>query len=105
MGGEMDKKLIRACRAHEYLDMGRYLFDREIRPLLTAIEIGESGVFFDRLEMDSVVDQIKARRPRKEEKCTDSLSEAGSITSAKPSRSKARGKLDYAKVRANLTNS
>jgi len=48
------KRWIRACRAHEYLDMGRTLFERRIRPQLHPIRFDKKGVFFARLELDAV---------------------------------------------------
>src|SRR6185295_18036595 len=60
-------RLIRFHEAPRYLGMDRNRFNAEVRPLLTEIRIGRQGVAFDRLELDSRVDEYIARngRPRR----------------------------------------
>jgi predicted DNA-binding transcriptional regulator AlpA len=54
-------RLIRLRDAPFYLGMDRNRFNAEIRPFLTQIPIGEQGIAFDRLELDTWVEQYKSR--------------------------------------------
>ena len=53
-------RLIRLRDAPLYLGMDRNRFNKKVRPGITEIPIGEQGIAFDRLEMDTWVDQYKA---------------------------------------------
>ena len=50
-------RIIRAGQAPDYCGMGREVFNKEIRPYLTEIPIGEIGKGFDRLDLDSALDE------------------------------------------------
>ena len=49
-------RLVRFRDAPGYLGMDRNRFNREVRPFLTKIHIGQQGIAFDRLELDAWVD-------------------------------------------------
>ena len=53
-------RLIRLRDAPYYLGMDRNRFNKEVRPYLKEIRIGEQGIAFDRLDLDKWVDQYKA---------------------------------------------
>jgi len=52
-------RLLRLRDAPRYLGMDKNRFNREVRPRVTVIPIGSQGVAFDRLELDSWVDEYK----------------------------------------------
>ncbi|WP_010598938.1 hypothetical protein [Rickettsiella massiliensis] len=90
----MPPRLIRLRDAPNYLGMDRHRFNEEVRPNLTVAPIGEIGISFDRLDLDTWVDdykQCKGRPPLKgtplweEKKCQDSLSAGRSGTLTKKS--------------------
>src|SRR5262245_60807494 len=60
----MIPRLIRFRDAPRYLGMDRNRFNAEVRPLLTEIPIGRQGIAFDRLELDSWLDEYIARNGR-----------------------------------------
>ncbi len=60
----MIPRLIRFRDAPAYLGMDRNRFNREVRPYLTEIPIGEQGVAFDRLDLDTWADEYKSRNGR-----------------------------------------
>ncbi len=49
-------RLVRFRDAPVYLGMDRNRFNREVRPHLTNIPIGQQGIAFDRLELDAWVE-------------------------------------------------
>ena len=49
-------RLVRFRDAPGYLGMDRNRFNRDVRPHLTTIPIGQQGIAFDRLELDAWVD-------------------------------------------------
>src|ERR1700683_496190 len=57
-------RLLRLRNAPRYLGMNKNRFNREVRPWVTVIPIGSQGVAFDRLELDSWVDEYKRRNGR-----------------------------------------
>jgi len=57
-------RLIRLRDAPFYLGMDRNRFNREVRPYVTEIRIGEQGVAFDRLDLDAWVNHYKPRNGR-----------------------------------------
>ena len=59
---------MRPLAAHHYTGMGRTLFDREIRPHVPEIKMGEQGIAFDRLDLDHALDEYKTRNVRVKEK-------------------------------------
>src|SRR5690349_20515283 len=61
-------RLLRPAQAAAYLGVGETLFERDIRPYLTEIPLGKSGVGFDRVDLDAWVEQHKARRGRPPQK-------------------------------------
>ena len=90
----MQPRLIRLRDAPIYLGMDRHRFNDEVRPYLTVLPIGETGIAFDRLDLDAWVDdykQCKGRPPLKrrssweEKKCQDSLNAGISGTLTKKS--------------------
>jgi hypothetical protein len=46
-------RFIRMRDAPSYLGMDKNRFNRDVRPLLSAIPIGTQGIAFDRLDLDS----------------------------------------------------
>ncbi|MCG7946542.1 MAG: hypothetical protein N0C84_09405 [Candidatus Thiodiazotropha taylori] len=57
-------RLLRLRDAPHYLGMDRNRFNKEVRPYLTEIPIGEQGIAFDRLEIDGWVDEYIQRNGR-----------------------------------------
>lgn len=57
-------RFIRFRDAPAYLGMDRNRFNKDVRPLLTEIPIGEHGVAFDRLDLDQWADNYKQRNGR-----------------------------------------
>jgi len=58
-------RLVRLRDAPAYLGMDRNRFNREIRPHLTRIPIGQQGIAFDRLELDAWVEDYVSRNGRR----------------------------------------
>ena len=58
-------RLVRLRDAPAYLGMDRNRFNREVRPHLTRIPIGQQGVAFDRLELDAWVEDYISRNGRR----------------------------------------
>ena len=56
---QIQPRLIRLRDAPAYLGMDRNRFNREVRPALVELPIGQQGVAFDRLELDAWVEQYK----------------------------------------------
>ncbi len=54
-------RFIRLRDAPSYLGMDKNRFNREVRPLLSAIPIGTQGVAFDRLDLDTWANDYKSR--------------------------------------------
>lgn len=61
-------RLIRIRDAPFYLGMDKNRFNKEVRPSLTELKIGDQGVAFDRLELDAWVDDLKARSSKPSKK-------------------------------------
>ena len=57
-------RLLRPAQAAAYLGIGDTIFERDVRPYLTEIPLGKTGVGFDRFDLDEWVDDHKARRGR-----------------------------------------
>ena len=57
-------RLVRFRDAPGYLGMDRNRFNREVRPFLTKIPIGQQGIAFDRLELDVWVEDYISRNGR-----------------------------------------
>jgi hypothetical protein len=57
-------RLVRFRDAPAYLGMDRNRFNREVRPFLTRIPIGQQGIAFDRLELDAWVEDYISRNGR-----------------------------------------
>jgi hypothetical protein len=100
-------RLIRHRDAPAYLGMDRNRFNREVRPHLMEIPIGNQGIAFDRLDLDAWVDQYKARngrpgdggKPWPENAHPDLLKGTGYGTSTKSSAAS-----DFAKAAARATS-
>ena len=58
-------RLVRVRDAPPYLGMDRNRFNREVRPHLTNIPIGQQGIAFDRLELDAWVEDYISRNGRR----------------------------------------
>ncbi len=58
-------RLVRLRDAPAYLGMDRNRFNREVRPHLTRIPIGQQGIAFDRLELDAWVEDYVSRNGRR----------------------------------------
>jgi len=58
-------RLVRLRDAPAYLGMDRNRFNREVRPQLTRIPIGQQGIAFDRLELDAWVEEYVSRNGRR----------------------------------------
>ncbi len=88
-------RLIRMRDAPGYIGMDKNRFNSEVRPQLTEVPLGSQGIAFDRLDLDSWVDQYIERNGRKREtnkgdkQCQNaqpvSLKEANSGTSTRKS--------------------
>jgi len=57
-------RIIRFRDVPGYLGMDRNRFNADVRPHLTEIPIGKQGIGFDRLELDTWVDDYKVRNGR-----------------------------------------
>lgn len=57
-------RCIRLKLAPQYLGMDKETFNKNVRPHLTEIPIGERGVGFDRLDLDEFFDNYKSRNGR-----------------------------------------
>jgi len=57
-------RLIRLRDAPYYLGMDRNRFNKEVRPHVQEIPIGEQGIAFDRLDLDAWVEQYKTCNER-----------------------------------------
>ena len=57
-------RYIRLRDAPHYLGMDRNRFNREVRPGLINIPIGQQGIAFDRLELDAWVEDYISRNGR-----------------------------------------
>ena len=57
-------RLLRLRDAPFYLGMDRNRFNKEVRPHLIEIPIGEQGIAFDRLDLDAWADDHKSRNGR-----------------------------------------
>jgi predicted DNA-binding transcriptional regulator AlpA len=55
----MQSRVIRAKDAPGYLGMSRDVFNRDVRPYITVIPIGNQGIGFDRLELDAWLEHYK----------------------------------------------
>ena len=58
---EFIPRYLRPNEAAYYCGMGRTIFEREIRPNLRPIRVGEQGIAFDRVDLDAVLDEHKNR--------------------------------------------
>ena len=58
-------RLVRLRDAPAYLGMDRNRFNRDVRPHLTRIPIGQQGIAFDRLELDAWVEDYVSRNGRR----------------------------------------
>jgi len=58
-------RLVRFRDAPAYIGMDRNRFNREVRPQLTNIPIGQQGLAFDRLELDAWVEDYISRNGRR----------------------------------------
>ena len=102
-------RIIRIRDAPLYLGMDKNRFNAEVRPSLTEIKIGTQGVAFDRLELDSWVDDLISRigKPgtRKLEKTScqkdHRVSPKGTISGTSTKSSKER---DFTKALAQATS-
>src|SRR2546423_8379759 len=63
-GGAGQPRILRFRDAPRYLGMDRNRFNAEVRPCVTEIPIGKQGIGFDRLELDTWVDDYKSRNGR-----------------------------------------
>jgi hypothetical protein len=101
----LQTRFIRLRDAPYYLGMDRDLFNEIVRPYLIQIPIGERGIAFDRLDLDTWADHYKFCNGRPvaiqpigeeawdEEECQDSTDVTVSGTLTKPYKAK-----DFAKV-------
>jgi hypothetical protein len=62
--------------------MNRNRFNEEVRPFIAEIPIGRQGVAFDRLELDSWVDEYIARNGRRCRASSSEVSGTSTSTSA-----------------------
>jgi predicted DNA-binding transcriptional regulator AlpA len=58
-------RLVRLRDAPAYLGMDRNRFNRDVRPHLIRIPIGQQGIAFDRLELDAWVEDYISRNGRR----------------------------------------
>ncbi|WP_430754947.1 hypothetical protein [Magnetovirga frankeli] len=57
-------RFIRLRDAPAYLGMDRNRFNREVRPFIVEIRLGKQAIAFDRLDLDQVAEEYKARNGR-----------------------------------------
>lgn len=55
----MQPRLIRLRDAASYLGMDRNRFNKEVRPFLITLKIGQQGIAFDRLDLDCWANEFK----------------------------------------------
>lgn len=77
-------RLLRLRDVPRYLGMDRNRFNKEVRPYVTEIPIGRQGIAFDRYELDSWIDEYKARKARpprriRSRSCPDSYKESRKV--------------------------
>ncbi len=63
-------RVIRMRDAAHYLGMDRNRFNREVRPYLCEIPIGSQGVAFDRVDLDTWLEEYKSRNGRPAKRST-----------------------------------
>ena len=96
-------RLVRLRDAPSYLGMDRNRFNREVRPYLTRIPIGQQGLAFDRLELDAWVEDYisrNGRRPKapklEDDTCQNAIECRGSAKKAGSGRLKSAADLHTA---------
>ncbi len=55
----MQPRLIRLRDAAKYLGMDKNRFNKEVRPFLMTLKIGQQGIAFDRFDLDEWADEFK----------------------------------------------
>ncbi|MCK0511556.1 hypothetical protein [Aromatoleum buckelii] len=81
-------RAIRAQDAPAYLGIDRNKFNAEVKPKLTLVVLGHRIRCYDRLDLDRIWEEIKARNGRPG--ADDSLEEATSWENAQPGSAKRR---------------
>jgi len=108
MQAEMLPRIIRVKQVFSYCGMSERIFNVEIRPYLTVIQIGIQGVGFDRLELDEVLNEYIQRYGRaptqklENDKCKKSerrLAVASTIGKVSGTSTKELAVSEYAKAR------
>lgn len=77
-------RFIRQRDAPAYLGVDRNKFDREIRPTLTEIPLGQRSIAYDRLDLDAWADEYKRRNGRSSRKQGVRACEREQKASSKP---------------------
>ena len=83
MAAHFAPRIMRPPEAYYYTGMGRALFDREIRPYVPEIKMGEQGIGFDRLDLDNALDDYKTRNVRVKEKPSWQVTNSQACTGTK----------------------
>ena len=97
-GGMITPRVIRHCKAPAYLGMCKEVFERDVRPFVPEVPVGNKGVGFDRLDLDAWFEQHKRRngRPAKKEQSLWDEQERGvspsKVTAQEPSTRRGDGK-------------
>ena len=90
-------RVIRLRDAARYLGMDRNRFNREVRPSLAEFPIGIQGIAFDRLDLDSWLDDYKSRNERRPKAQKPEDDKCQNVTACRGSAKKAgSGKLKSA---------
>lgn len=55
----MQPRIIRLRDAAKYLGMDKNRFNKEVRPFLITLKIGQQGIAFDRFDLDEWADEFK----------------------------------------------
>lgn len=99
----MQPRLIRFRDAPTYLGMDRNRFNVEVRPYLIEIPIGKQGIAFDRLDLDTWVDQYKkcnGRPPSREKIWDGDKSQSSSNTRTSVSSTKSISTVEFDEILA-----
>jgi hypothetical protein len=60
-------RIMRPAEAAYYVGMSKDLFNREIRPLVPVISLGDRAIGFDRIDLDEAIYQYKESNTRNDE--------------------------------------
>ncbi len=101
-------RVIRVRDAARYLGMDRNRFNQEVRPFICEFPIGAQGVAFDRVDLDTWLEEYKSRngRPAKRSELWDAQNHRASRNGAESGGSTRESKDtdDWRKAAAQITS-